>query len=442
MRSQLPKVLHPLGGKPLLGHVLDTAFALEPDRVLVVIGHGAEAIRAHFPDPRIHWVVQPEQLGTGHAVRLALPEIGEQDDVLVMYGDIPCVPHEALHQLLSALDEHSLVLQSMRLGEPKGYGRILRSDAGQPLAIIEEKDASAAQRALTEVNTGFLAAQCSALTRWLEVIEPQNAQGEYYLTDCLGLAVAEQSSVAVLCAEDSQVFFGINDRLQLAAMERFYQAGLAKQLLQAGVTLLDPERLDIRGRLSAASDVTVDVNVVFEGDVVLEAGVRIGPNCVIRNAHIGANTVVQAHCVIEEAVVGANASIGPFARLRPGAWLADETHVGNFVEIKNSTIAKGSKVNHLSYIGDAELGEKVNVGAGTITCNYDGAHKHRTVIGDHAFIGSNTALVAPVEVGADATIGAGSTITRAAPEGKLTLSRASQKTFDAWVRPKKQNRES
>ena len=442
MRSQLPKVLHPLGGKPLLGHVLDTAFALQPDRVLVVIGHGAEAVKAKFPDPRIQWVIQSEQLGTGHAVRLALPEIGEQDNVLVMYGDIPCVPHEALRRLLSDLDEHALVLQSMRLGDPRGYGRIVRDAAGQPIAIVEEKDASPAQRALTEVNTGFIAAQRSALARWLEAIEPQNAQGEYYLTDCLGMAVAEKSPVAVLCAEEPQVFFGINDRLQLAEMERFYQAGLARQLLQAGVTLLDPQRLDIRGRLRAATDVTVDVNVVFEGDVVLEAGVRIGPHCVIRNAHIGANTVVQAHCVIEEAVVGANASIGPFARLRPGARLADETHVGNFVEIKNSTIAKGSKVNHLSYIGDAELGEKVNIGAGTITCNYDGANKHRTVIGDHAFIGSNTALVAPVEVGAEATIGAGSTITRSAPEGKLSLSRAPQKTLDAWVRPKKQNRES
>ncbi|MFP4245136.1 MAG: bifunctional UDP-N-acetylglucosamine diphosphorylase/glucosamine-1-phosphate N-acetyltransferase GlmU [Ectothiorhodospira sp.] len=437
MRSRHPKVLHPLGGRPLLAHVIDTARALAPDRILVVHGHGGGAVRSALADAPVTWVEQREQLGTGHAVAQALPEAGPQDRILVLYGDVPLVGVEALKALLDALEGHDLAIQSMRLADPAGYGRILRDTAGRPLGIVEQKDATAAQRAIDEVNTGFLAARGERLAPWLRQVDRNNAQGEYYLTDCLALAVSEGAAVTAVMTGDPEQFMGVNDRVQLARLERIHQRRRAEALMRAGVTVLDPARLDIRGHVEAARDVVLDVNVVLEGEVTLEEGVRVGPHCCLRDCHIGADAVIQAHSVLEGARVGPGARIGPFARLRPGAVLEAEVHVGNFVEVKQSRVGEGSKINHLSYVGDARVGRGVNIGAGTITCNYDGAAKHRTVIGDRAFIGSNTALVAPVTVGEDATIGAGSVIRHDAPAGRLTLSRAGQQTREDWQRPVK-----
>ncbi|MFP4160845.1 MAG: bifunctional UDP-N-acetylglucosamine diphosphorylase/glucosamine-1-phosphate N-acetyltransferase GlmU [Ectothiorhodospira sp.] len=437
MRSRHPKVLHPLGGRPLLAHVIDTARALAPDRILVVHGHGGGAVRSALADAPVTWVEQREQLGTGHAVAQALPEAGPQDRILVLYGDVPLVGVEALKALLDALEGHDLAIQSMRLADPAGYGRILRDTAGRPLGIVEQKDATAPQRAIDEVNTGFLAARGERLAPWLRQVDRNNAQGEYYLTDCLALAVSEGAAVTAVMTGDPEQFMGVNDRVQLARLERIHQRRRAEDLMRAGVTVLDPARLDIRGHVEAARDVVLDVNVVLEGEVTLEEGVRVGPHCCLRDCHIGADAVIQAHSVLEGARVGPGARIGPFARLRPGAVLEAEVHVGNFVEVKQSRVGEGSKINHLSYVGDARVGRGVNIGAGTITCNYDGAEKHLTVIDDRAFIGSNTALVAPVTVGEDATIGAGSVIRHDAPAGRLTLSRAGQQTREDWQRPVK-----
>jgi bifunctional UDP-N-acetylglucosamine pyrophosphorylase / glucosamine-1-phosphate N-acetyltransferase len=437
MRSDLPKVLHPLAGRPLLAHVLDVAHALGAGRVCVVYGHGGEAVPAAMADYGCDWAEQAERLGTAHAVMQGMPAMAGMDQVLVLYGDVPLIQPETLTRLAAEAAEVPLGLLTMRLADPAGYGRIVRAHDGQIRRIVEHKDASEAELGIDEVNTGILIADRARLHAWLGRVGNANSQGEYYLTDVVALAVAEGAEVASVQPDYQEEVAGVNDRVQLAALERWYQRREAERLMRAGVTLLDPARFDLRGRLDAGRDLSIDVNCVFEGDVHLGDRVRVGPNCLLRDCTVGADTQIFANCVIDGARVGAGALVGPFTRLRPEAELADATHVGNFVEIKKAHVGHGSKVNHLSYVGDARIGSGVNVGAGTITCNYDGANKHLTVIGDGAFIGSNTALVAPVTVGEGATIGAGSTIGRNAPAGKLTLTRAPQVSIDGWQRPQK-----
>ena len=438
MKSRLPKVLHPLAGKPLLGHVIDTARKLAPERILVVYGHGGDQVRAAFPDPDLVWVEQREQKGTGHALKQALPQLGGLDKVLVLYGDVPLIRAQSLADFIEAT-ESALGLMTVDLDDPTGYGRIVRDGAGNLLRIVEEKDANDDEKAITEINTGIMLLGVEPLGRWLDALSNDNAQGEYYLTDVIAMAVHE--GVAVHAAQPREVVEaqGVNDRRQLARLERVLQGWQADALMEAGVTLLDPARFDLRGTLQVGRDVTLDVNVLIEGEVTLGDNVRVGANSVLRNVTVEDDVVILENCVLEEAHVGKGSRIGPFSRLRPGAHLVGGAHVGNFVEIKKSTIGQGSKVNHLSYIGDTHMGAGVNIGAGTITCNYDGAYKHQTRIGDDAFIGSNSALVAPVAIGDGATIGAGSVIVRDAPENKLTLSRAKQITIDGWKRPRKES---
>jgi len=440
MRSAQPKVLHPLGGIPLLDHVVTTAFALDPERVHIVHGHGGAQVRQRLAELHVDWVEQSEQLGTGHAVQQVMPSVRPGDTVLVLYGDVPLIEAQTLRRLLAAAAD-GLALVTAQLTEPAGYGRIVRDAAGNIRRIVEEKDASEAERAIREINTGFLAAPGGALQRWLTGLDNGNAQGEYYLTDAIARAVAEGIAVQAVQPGAPEEILGVNNRLQLATLERCYQRRQAERLLLQGVTLLDPARFDLRGELSAGRDVVIDVGVVLSGRVVLGDDVVIGPHSVIRDARIGARTRVESHCVIDRADIGPDCRIGPYARLRPETTIADGAHIGNFVEIKQSAIGGGSKINHLSYIGDTTVGREVNVGAGTITCNYDGANKHRTEIGDRAFIGSDTQLVAPVKIGTGATIGAGSTITRDAPPEELTLSRARQETRKGWKRPVKKNGE-
>ena len=439
MRSALPKVLHPLAGRPLLAHVLDAAERLGPAKTVVVYGHGGEQVPSALADQDCAWVEQAERLGTGHAVQHAMPVLQDVDRVLVLYGDVPLVDPETLGGLIAASRNCPLGMLTATLGDPTGYGRILR-DLGTRhiLRIVEHRDASPEERDIREVNTGFLVAERTRLQGWLQRLTNDNAQGEYYLTDVIGLAVADGEEVASVQAPTVEEISGVNDRVQLAALERHYQGRLAEDLMRAGVTLADPARIDIRGSLRTGRDVTIDVNLVVEGRVSLGDGVRIGPNCLIRDSVIAEGAEILANCVIEGAQVGPGARVGPFARLRPEAHLDADSHIGNFVEIKKSRVGPGSKVNHLTYVGDAEIGRGVNVGAGTITCNYDGANKFKTVIGDRAFIGSNTALVAPVTVGAGATIGAGSVITSDAPPEELTLARGRQVTIPGWQRPRKQ----
>ena len=438
MRSALPKVLHPLAGTPLLEHVIEAAEGIGADAIHVVYGHGGEQVRQRLAARNVRWVEQAQQLGTGHAVAQALPAIGDADRVLVLYGDVPLIGADTLRRLLAAADAGCFGLLTAELSDPTGYGRILRDASGQRvIGIVEQKDAAPEQLRIREINTGFLAVDATPLKRWVAALGNDNAQGEYYLTDVIAQAASEGVRINTVAPDSLSEILGVNNRAQLAELEREYQRRQAQRLLLAGVTLHDPERFDLRGRLEHGQDVSIDVNVVLEGTVTLGDRVSIGPGCVIRNAVLGADTIVQAHCVIEDAVVGRNARIGPFARIRPETRLADDVHIGNFVEIKKSVIDAGSKVNHLSYIGDSSIGKRVNVGAGTITCNYDGANKHRTVIEDDAFIGSDTQLVAPVTVGAGATLGAGTTLTRNAPPGELTLSRAKQETRTGWKRPAK-----
>ncbi|QKT03598.1 bifunctional UDP-N-acetylglucosamine diphosphorylase/glucosamine-1-phosphate N-acetyltransferase GlmU [Ectothiorhodospiraceae bacterium 2226] len=436
MRSRVPKVLHTLADRPLLAHVLDTAAALQPAAIYVVHGHGAEAVRAHFATrDDVHWVLQAEQHGTGHAVAQALPAIPREHRVLVLYGDVPLVEVDTLRRLLAA--EGALALMTATLKDPTGYGRIQRDADGRVHGIVEQKDAGPEQLAIREVNTGILAADAARLGDWLARVDNSNAQGEYYLTDVVGLAATEGVEVASAQPDSIDEILGVNDRSQLAHLERVYQRRAAERLMRAGVTLRDPARFDLRGTLEAGQDVTIDVNVIIEGRVVLGSGVSVGAHCVLKDVTIADGAQIAAHSVLDGAEVGAGARIGPFARLRPGARLAAAVHVGNFVEVKASEVGEGSKINHLSYVGDAHVGAGVNIGAGTITCNYDGANKHRTVIGDGAFIGSDTQLVAPVTVGPGATIGAGSTITRDTPADELTLSRSPQRTVKGWQRPVK-----
>ncbi|PQJ94858.1 bifunctional UDP-N-acetylglucosamine diphosphorylase/glucosamine-1-phosphate N-acetyltransferase GlmU [Chromatium okenii] len=437
MCSKLPKVLHPLAGKPLLAHVLDATNSLAAERCVVVFGHGGAQVQTALAGYDCVWVEQAQQQGTGHAVMQAMPALADVDRVLVLYGDVPLITPATLRRLITVSANTALGVLTAELCNPTGYGRIVRNHAGRVLRIVEQRDATLAEQEISEVNTGFLVADRAQLADWLARIKNDNAQSEFYLTDVIALAA--QDGVVIASAQPSSLaeVTGVNDRVQLAELERVYQHDAAENLMRSGVSLADPARFDLRGTLHADSDVSLDINVIIEGEVRLATGVRVGPNCVLKNCSIGANTEIFANCVIEGAEVGANARIGPFARLRPAAQLADDTHVGNFVEIKKTTLGRGSKANHLSYLGDAEIGAGVNIGAGTITCNYDGVNKSLTQIGDAAFIGSNTALVAPVKVGAGATIGAGSVISRDAPAQQLTLTRSRQTTIPSWQRPQK-----
>jgi bifunctional UDP-N-acetylglucosamine pyrophosphorylase/glucosamine-1-phosphate N-acetyltransferase len=437
MRSALPKVLHPLAGRPLLRHVLDAAEAVGAVRVCVVYGHGGEAVPAALSGADCVWVEQAERLGTGHAVQQALPAMDAVDRVLVLYGDVPLIEAETLNRLIADSGETALGLLTMTLDDPSGYGRIVRAPNGQVLRIVEQKDASEAERAITEVNTGIIVADRRRLADWLGRIDNDNVQREYYLTDIIGLATADGVDVVTAQPSSLEEVAGVNDRAQLAALERHHQQRTAECLMRRGTSIMDPARIDIRGTLECERDVVLDVNLICEGRVRIGAGARIGPNCLLKDCEIGPGVEVLANSIVEGARVGAGARIGPFARLRPEADVGRDCHIGNFVEVKKSRIDAGSKVNHLTYIGDADIGSGVNVGAGTITCNYDGANKHRTVIGDHAFIGSNASLVAPVTIGEGATIGAGSVITRPAPAEQLTVTRAQQVTVKGWSRPRK-----
>jgi bifunctional UDP-N-acetylglucosamine pyrophosphorylase/glucosamine-1-phosphate N-acetyltransferase len=432
MKSDLPKVLQPLAGRPMLAHVIETARALGAARVHVVYGHGGDRVRAAFADADLGWALQAEQLGTGHAVMQALPAIPADARVLVLYGDVPLITYDTLRDLLSAAGTAMLAEE---LDDPTGYGRVVLDTAGRVAAIVEQKDADPAQRAIRLINTGVLAADAADLARWLPKVGNRNVQGEYYLTDVFALAAAEgKPSACVRCREAGEAD-GANDFWQLATLERRLQRRIARALALRGVHLADPDRLDVRGTLRTGRGVSIDANVVFEGTVSLGDDVRIGPFCRIRDATLGAGTVVHAHCDLDGVLAGAAVVVGPYARVRPGTELADGAHLGNFVETKKARVGKGSKANHLSYLGDAEIGAGVNVGAGTITCNYDGANKFVTRIEDGAFIGSNTALVAPVTVGRHATIGAGSTISKDAPPGELTVARSRQTTVAGWKRP-------
>lgn len=437
MRSDLPKVLHPVGGKPILHHVIDAARQLKPQNIIVVYGFGGEQVQQQTPGDDLKWVLQSEQLGTGHAVQQALPFLPNEGQTLVLLGDVPLVDVKACEAMLAQSAQH-LVVQTFIKPDPTGYGRIVRNAENQVIAIVEHKDASEAQRALQEVNTGIMAMPNAQLKTWLAKITNQNAQQEYYLTDIIALSVAEGRAVLPHVVSDAWSVTGINSKLDLQHIEREYQLRRATQLMQSGVTLLDAQRIDIRGELLCGRDVTIDVSCVFEGRVILEDDVQIGPHCVIKNATLAKGTRLAAFTHIDDAEVGPGSKIGPFARLRPGTHLAAETHVGNFVEIKNATVGVGSKVNHLAYVGDATVGAKVNIGAGTITCNYDGANKHQTVIEDDVFVGSDTQLVAPVTIGRGATIAAGSTITKDVPAESLTLCRArEQRSIQGWKRPQK-----
>jgi bifunctional UDP-N-acetylglucosamine pyrophosphorylase/glucosamine-1-phosphate N-acetyltransferase len=437
MRSDLPKVLQPLAGRPLLDHVLETARALSPARLCVVVGHGGEAVRERLAAPDLAWAVQSPQLGTGHAVMQALPHLAPEGTVLVLYGDVPLIATATLRALVEAAAGARLALLTQVLEQPKGYGRILRDSAGHVARIVEEKDASDAERAIREVNTGILAAPRSHLERWLAGLGNDNAQREYYLTDIVAAAVRDGVAIEVRHPSAAYECLGVNSKAELASLERLYQMNHANRLLEAGVTLADPARIDVRGDLQCGRDVSIDINCIFEGRVVLGDGVKVSGHCILKDVEVGAGTEIRPFSIVEEARIGANARIGPFARIRPGTELADDVHIGNFVEVKASAIGRASKANHLAYVGDSSVGADVNIGAGTITCNYDGARKHRTVIEDDVHIGSDVQLIAPVTVGRGATIAAGATITDDVPPGGLTLTQKKQVTKPGWQRPRK-----
>ncbi len=438
MHSNLPKVLHPLAGKALVSHVIDTARSLSPRKLCLVYGHGGDVVRSMLDAPDLSWALQEPQLGTGHAVQQALPFLDEAGTTLVLYGDVPLIQADTLKRLMQAA-EGGLAILTVELADPHGYGRIVRNAAGQVIRIVEQKDACAEERRIREINTGIMAMPTLRLGEWLSRLSSNNAQNEYYLTDIVGMAVEAGLPVRTANPANEWEVLGVNSKVQLAELERVAQRSIAETLMEQGVRLADPARLDVRGSLQCGRDVFIDVNCVFEGNVVLDEAVEVGPNCVLKNARIGAGTRLAAFTHIEGAVVGADGLIGPFARLRPGTELAEDVHIGNFVEIKKSRIAAHSKANHLAYIGDATIGSRVNVGAGTITCNYDGANKFQTIIEDDAFIGSDTQLVAPVTVGRGATLGAGTTLTKDAPPDTLTISRARQTSIPGWKRPVKQS---
>jgi len=436
MKSSLPKVLQPIAARPMLAHVVDVARALQPAGIHVVHGHGGEQVRAAFADqPDLQWARQDRQLGTGHAVQQALPAVPDQAQVLVLYGDVPLITAATLRRLLAA--PGALAVLAAEPADPAGYGRVVRDAEGRVAAVVEHKEADDEQRRIGLVNTGVVAAQAAALRRWLAALRNDNAQGEYYLTDVFAQAATEFSPAEIVIVDDAMETEGANDPWQLAQLERAFQLRAVRALCAQGVRFADPARVDIRGTVAAGRDVEIDVDVVLEGEVALGDNVRIGPFCRLRDVALAAGTLVRAHCDLEGARTEGAATIGPFARLRPGTVLADGVHVGNFVETKNAVLGAGSKANHLSYLGDAVVGSKVNIGAGTITCNYDGVNKATTRIEDGAFIGSNSALVAPVTIGRDATIGAGSVITKRAPDGKLTIARGRQETLPGWQRPRK-----
>ncbi len=439
MRSSLPKVLHRLAERPLLQHVIDTARTLQPHAVHVVYGHGGERVKQCINDDSLLWAEQAEQLGTGHAVEQAIGNLQGGSTVLVLYGDVPLVSSETLQALLGRV-EQGIALLTMVLADPSGYGRIVRDKDDKVQRIVEQKDASEDELAISEVNTGILAVDGARLHGWLKRLENSNAQGEYYLTDIIAMAVADGISVNALVTTDENEVAGVNDRVQLAHLERVYQRRQAERLMREGVTLLDPNRFDLRGTVECGEDVVIDTNVILSGTVKLGHRVTIGSGCVLKNVIIGDGVEISPLSVLEDAVIAAECAIGPFARIRPGTELAAGAKVGNFVEVKNSQIGAGSKVNHLSYIGDTTMGANVNIGAGTITCNYDGANKHRTVIGDNAFIGSDSQLVAPVSIGEGATIGAGATITKDVDDNELSLTRTPQKGIKGWKRPQKKEK--
>ncbi len=433
MNSDLPKVLHCLADKPLLQHVIDTALTLEPETIQVVYGHGGEQVRNTLADLPVQWVKQEQQLGTGHAVAQAMPNIANDNMVLVLYGDVPLIKTTTLQ----TLDSKGLNILTAKLNNPTGYGRIVRDNKNQVTSIIEEKDASSEIKSIQEINTGILATQAINLRNWLTKLDNNNSQGEYYLTDIVAMAVAEDQPIYTNTVNDIYEVMGVNNRLQLADLERYYQLQQANNLMLSGVTIQDPNRLDIRGTIQVGHDINIDINVILAGEVSLGNRVKIGSNTVIRNAKIADDVEILSNCVIEDVVIGAGCKIGPFARLRPETKLDEQVRIGNFVEIKKSTVANGSKINHLSYIGDSEIGKNVNIGAGTITCNYDGANKYKTIIKDGVFIGSDTQLVAPITIETGATIGAGSTITKDVAANSLTLSRTGQQSLIGWKRPKK-----
>jgi bifunctional UDP-N-acetylglucosamine pyrophosphorylase/glucosamine-1-phosphate N-acetyltransferase len=435
MNSAKPKVLHELAGKPLLQHVIDCARQLKPQKIVVIYGYGGQAVPQALAQENIIWVEQAEQLGTGHAVQQAASHLDSDATTLILLGDVPLVSVESCSKLLDKT--HELGLLTVNKADPSGYGRIIRSQSGEPTEIVEHKDASAQQREIGEVNTGIIAAANTNLLAWLKRLGNNNAQGEYYLTDIVAMAVSDGLNVAAEIVQDESQVAGVNSKHDLAGLERVYQLRQATRLMQAGATLLDPFRIDVRGELIVGQDVEIDVGCIFEGEVELGDGVKVGAYCIVRDSTVGANTTVLPFTHMQQVTIANDCHIGPYARLRPGTELSADTHIGNFVEVKNSQVGVGSKINHLSYVGDTTVGKKVNIGAGTITCNYDGANKFRTVIGDGAFIGSDSQLVAPVTIGENATIGAGSTITKDAPADELTISRGRQTTIKGWKRPQK-----
>ncbi|UIZ57448.1 bifunctional UDP-N-acetylglucosamine diphosphorylase/glucosamine-1-phosphate N-acetyltransferase GlmU [Acinetobacter sp. SCLZS86] len=436
MRSNLPKVLQPLAGRPLLGHVIDTAKKLQADHIITIYGHGGALVQNAFAHEQVQWVEQAEQLGTGHAVKVTLPVLPREGVSLILSGDVPCITEQTLQKLLDVSRETQIGLVTLTLADATGYGRIVREN-GKIQAIVEHKDASEAQRQIQEINTGIYCVSNAKLHEWVPKLSNNNAQGEYYLTDIVAMAIADGLEVASVEPALAFEVEGVNDRVQLAALEREFQNFQAKQLMQQGVHLIDPTRFDLRGNLTVGKDVRIDINVIIEGDCELGDGVEIGAGCILKNTKIAAGTKVQPYSVFDQAVVGEDAQIGPFSRLRPGAVLANEVHIGNFVEVKNSQIGLGSKANHFTYLGDAEVGAGSNIGAGTITCNYDGANKFKTIIGDQVFIGSNSSLVAPVTIANGATVGAGSTITRDVAEQCLAVERSKQFTKENYQRPQK-----
>jgi len=436
MRSHLPKVLQPLAGRPLLGHVIETAKKLQAENIITIYGHGGQLVQDAFVEEKIQWVEQAEQLGTGHAVQMTLPVLPKEGISLILYGDVPLVRQQTLEQLLEASRETGIGMITLTVENPAGYGRIVR-ESGKIQAIVEHKDASDEQRLINEINTGIYCVSNAKLHQWLPQLSNDNVQGEYYLTDIVAMAVADGLEIASIQPELAFEVEGVNDRLQLSALERDFQQQQAKDLMQQGVHLIDPSRFDLRGTLKAGQDVRIDINVIIEGDCELGDFVEIGAGCVLKNTKIAAGTKVQPYSVFENAVVGENTQIGPFSRLRPGAKLGNDVHIGNFVEVKNTSIGTGSKANHFTYLGDAEVGENSNIGAGTITCNYDGANKHKTIIGNEAFVGSNSSLVAPVRIGNGATVGAGSVITRDVEDYSLAFERAKQLSKENYQRPQK-----